>query len=171
MQQSVIYDSETLSPSRGSAERRTMMALAVHKKQFFKLFLAFYFLFFSISPLVYALSDKQVPEIIYAAVKKSPSIKSVHLLLWASFTGTRSSPEETPHTKGKTSVLVKKKRALAPEDSLEKLSLFKNTSVPKSDFSGPLAPTAYSLDVTPENILEIHKGFDPLYAGNSPPSV
>ncbi len=160
-----------LSPSRGSVERRTMLAVPVNKKQFFKLFLAFYFLFFSISPLTYALSAKQVPEIIYATVKKSPSIKNVHLLLWASFVERRSSAEETPHTNGKTSVLVKKKRAIAPDDSSEKLSLFRHTSVPKNDFSDPLAPTAYRSTVTPENILEIHKGFNPLYAGNAPPSV
>ncbi len=148
-----------------------MMTLPVNKKQFFKLFLAFYFLFFSISPLTYALSDKQVPEIIYATVKKSPSIKSVHLLPWASVTERRSSAEETSHANGKTRVLVKKHRAIVPEDSSEKISLFTYTSVPTSDFYTPLAPTSYSLNVTSENTLKPNKGFNPLYAGNSPPSV
>ncbi len=147
-----------------------MMTLPVNnKEQFFKLFLAFYFLFFSISPLTYALSDKQVPEIIYATIKKSPGIKSVHPLLRALFTEKRASAGETPHADGKTPILVKKKRAIVPEDSSEKISLFTNTSVP-NDFYTPLAPTASRLNVTSENIPEI-KGFNPLYAGNSPPSV
>ncbi|MDA8422103.1 MAG: hypothetical protein M0Z89_02080, partial [Nitrospiraceae bacterium] len=65
---------------------------------------------------------------------------------------------------------LKEKRAIAPENASEKLSLFKNMSVPEG-FYNPLAPTTYSLNVLPENILGIYKGFNPLYAGNSPPSV
>ncbi len=149
-----------------------MMTLPVDKKQFFKLLLAFYFLFFSISPLTYALSDKQALEVINATVQKSQSsIKSVHLPIRASVTERRSSPEETPYTKGKTPVLVKKKRAIVPEDPTEKISSSLSTSAPKNDVSTSLAPMACRSNGTTENILEINKGFNPLYAGNSPPVV
>ena len=148
----------------------TMMTLTVDKKQFFKLFLVIYFLVYSISPLTYTLSDKQVPESIYVTHKQSSSIKSVHILLWEFFTKRLSSPEENSHSNGNASILIKEKRAIAPENASEKLSLFKNMSVPEG-FCNPLAPTTYGLSVLPENILGIYKGFNPLYAGNSPPSV
>jgi uncharacterized membrane protein len=146
-----------------------MITLTVDKKQFFKLFLVIYFLVYSISPLTYTLSDKQVPVSIYATNNKSSSIKSVHILLWEFFIERLSSTEENSHNNGNASILIKKKRALAPENDSGKLSSSKNTSV-LEDFYNPLAPTTYSLNVLPENILCIYKGFNPLYSGNSPPA-
>jgi hypothetical protein len=146
-----------------------MMTLTADKKQFFKLFLVFYFLVYSVSPLTYTLSDKPVPESSYATTKKSSNIKSVHILLWEFFTKRPSSPEETSHNNGNASILIKEKRAIAPENASEKISLFKNMSVPEG-FYNPLAPATY-INVLPENIPGIDKGFNPLYAGNSPPSV
>ncbi len=146
------------------------MTSTVDKKQFFKLLLVFYFLVYSISPLTYTLSDKQVPESVYATNKKSSIIKSDHILLREFFIERLSSTEENSHNNGNVSILIKKKRAIVPEKASGKLSLFKNTSVPE-DFYDSLAPTTYSLNVLPENILRIYRGFNPLYAGNSPPSV
>ncbi len=160
-----------LFSSREPAERHTMMTLPNKKKHSFKLFLAFYFLFFSVSPLTYAFSNKQAPEIIYSTVQKSPSIRTVHLLPSASSPERRSAADETPHADQKTRVLVKKKRAIASEDPFERISLFPTTSAQKNDFRDPSAPTAARLNITPEHIVDISKGFDPLFAGNSPPSA
>jgi hypothetical protein len=147
-----------------------MMTLTVDKKQYFKLLLVIYFLVYSISPLTYTLSDKQEPESAYATNKKSSNIKSDQLLLREFFIERLSSTEENSHNNGNASILIKKKRAIVPENASGKLSLFKNASV-LEDFNEPLAPAAYSLNVLSENIVGIYKGFNPLYAGNSPPSV
>jgi hypothetical protein len=147
-----------------------MMTLTVDKKQFFKLLLVIYFLVYSIFPLTYTLSDRQVSESVYATNKKSSNIKSDHILLRELFIERLSFTEENSHNNGNASILIKKKRAIVPENTSGKLSLFKNTSV-LEDFNDPLAPTTYSLNILPENILSIYKGFNPLYAGNSPPSV
>ncbi len=147
-----------------------MIIFPVDKKQFLKLLLATYFLIFSISPLTYTLSDKQVSESFTATHNNSSSIKSVHILLWEFFIERLSSKEENSHTDGNASVLIKKKRALASENAYWKLPLFKNTSMVK-DCYNPLAPTTYSLNVISAKIPGICKGFNPLYAGNSPPSA
>lgn len=146
------------------------MPFTADKNRFFKLLLVIYFLAYSISPLTYTLSDKQVPRSVYSTNKESASVKSVHILLWEFFIEKLSSMEENSHNDRNASILIKKKRALAPENASGKLSSFKNASVPK-DCYNPLAPTTYSLNVLPANILGIYKGFNPLYAGNSPPSV
>ena len=146
------------------------MTLIVDKKQVFKLLLVIYFLVYSISPVTYTFSDKQVREGIYSTNKKPSSIKSIHILLWELFIERLSSIEENSGNNGNASILVKKKRAIIPESISGKLSLFKTTSVTKDSYN-LLAPTAHSLNVLPENILDIYKGFNPLYAGNSPPSV
>jgi len=148
----------------------TMMPITIEKKQFFKLLLVIYFLAYSISPLTYTLSDKQVSQRIHATNKESSNIKSVHILLWEFFIERLTSMEENSHNDGNASVLIKKKRALAPENESEKLYLFKNTSVPKDSYN-PLAPTRYCLNVLPINILGIYNAVNPLYAGNSPPTV
>lgn len=148
----------------------TMMTLTVDKKQFFKLLLVIYFLVYSISPLTYTFSDKRVPVSIYAANKISSSVKNVHMLLWEVFIERLSPAEEHSHNNGNASILIKKKRAIAPESASGQLSLFKNTSVPEDSFN-PLAPTKYRLNLLSENTPGIYKGFNPLYAGNSPPSV
>ncbi len=142
-----------------------MTNLPADKKQFFKVFLAFYFLFFSISPLTYAFSDGQAPENAYAAGKNAPCLKSA-LSFRASF-AERQAAEGTPHANGKTDVLVKKKRAVAPEDPSEKISYLATASVPRNNFCKPSAPTARCIS---KNVLEINKGFNPLLAGNSPPA-
>ena len=141
-----------------------------HKKQFSSLLLVIYFLAYSISPITYTLSNKHVPEQIYATNKESSGIKSVHILLWEFFLEKLASLEENSHDDGNASILIKKKRALAPEDASGKLSLFKTTSVLK-DHCNPLAPTKYGLNVLRADTCGICKGFNPLYAGNSPPSV
>ena len=146
------------------------MTSTVDKKQFFKLLLVIYFLVYSISPLTYTFSDKQVPVSIHATNNISSSVKNVHMLLWEFFIERLSPAEEHSHNNGNASILIKKKRAIAPESASGQLSLFKHASVPE-DFYNPLAPTKYSLNVLSEYILCIYKGFNPLYAGNSPPSV
>jgi len=146
------------------------MTLIVDKKQVFKLLLVIYFLVYSISPLTYTLYDKQVREGIYSTDKNPSSISSIHILLWEFFIERLSSIEENSRNTGNASILVKKKRAIIPESVSGKLSLFKNASVPQDSYN-LLAPTTYSFNVLPENILNIYKGFNPLYAGNSPPSV
>ena len=148
----------------------TTMTLIPHNKHFFKLLLVIYFLAYSISPLTYTLSHKQASEHICAPDKESSGIKSAQILLWESFMERLSSLEENPHSNGDASILIKKKRALAPENVSAKLFLLKNTPAPK-DFCKPPVPMAYGSNVIPANVLDICKGFNPLYAGNSPPSV
>lgn len=154
----------------GGNHLNIMMIFTLHRKKIFKLFLVIYFLVYSISPLTYTLSAKPAPESSYATNKNSSTIKSVQILLWEFFTKRLSSPEENSHNNGIASILIKEKRAIAPENASEKLSLSRNMSVPEG-FCDPLAPTTYGVSVLPENILGMYQGFNPLYAGNSPPSV
>jgi hypothetical protein len=146
------------------------MIFTEHKKQFSRLLLVIYFLAYSISPITYTFPDKQEPGHIYATNKESSSIKSAHILLWEFFIEQLSSLEGNSRDNGNASILIKKKRALAPEDASGKLTWFKITSVPKDRYN-PLAPTTCSLNVLSANIPDIYNGFNTIYAGNSPPSV
>ncbi len=145
-----------------------MAALPVNKKHTFKLLVACYFLFFSIFPLTYALSEKQAPESIAAAAAKSPALKPVDRAVQASLAEPQSSAEATPHADRNARVPVKKKKAVTPEDLSEKIAFFTAALVPTSYFCDPLDSTVRCL---PEKHPQIHKGFNPLFAGNSPPSV
>lgn len=146
------------------------MTLTADKNQLFKLLLAAYFLVSSISPLTYTLSNRQVTESIQATNNNASGIKNVRKLLCEFFTERLSFTEENPHNNASAFILVKKISALTPENASEEFPLFKHTSVPE-DFHKPSAPTVYSLNDSPGNIFGIYKGFNPLYAGNSPPSV
>jgi len=147
-----------------------MMTFTEDKKQIFRLFLVIYFLVYSISPLTYTLSDKHVSESITATNNESSSIKSVHLLLWEFLTERLSSIAENSHNDGNANILIKKKRAIAPENASDKIFSCKNVSAPK-ECHDPLAPSTSSLNVQPINFLDIYKGFNPVYTGHSPPSV
>ncbi len=145
-----------------------MTTLPVNKKHLFKAFLAFYFLFFSVSPLTYTLSGRQAPEDACAAERTSPGITSAPLLPGASFAERHSFPEGAPLASRKTGVLITKKKAVAPEDSSEKISHFAAVSVPGNNVGQPLSLTA---GCCPRDLREINTGFNPLFAGNSPPAV
>jgi len=146
------------------------MAWTVDKKQFSKLLLVIYFLVYSISPLTYTFSDKQVPERISATDRESSTIKSVHFLLWEFLIERVSSVEENSHNDGNANILIKKKRAIAPEKASGKLFLFKNASVPRERYD-PLTPSTYSLNAQSAIFQGIYKGFNPIHTGHSPPSV
>jgi hypothetical protein len=145
-----------------------MAALPVHKRRAFKLLVACYFLLFSISPLTYALPAKQAPESKCAAVKKTPALQSVDPSVKASLSYPQSSAETNPHADRNSRVPIKKKRAVTPEDFSEKIALFTAVPVPTGCFCDPSASTIRCL---PEKRPDINKGFNPLFAGNSPPSA
>lgn len=148
-----------------------MTTFSAGKINYFKLTLALYFLVYSIVPLTYTLSDRQAPERSTATQKEASPIISAHLLVQREFSAERlSSPEENRHSDGNDSVLIKKKRALAPENASEKLFLFKNTSA-SNDAHDLLAPASYRFNVAPDTIPGRYTGFNSLYAGNSPPSA
>jgi hypothetical protein len=146
------------------------MTFSEDKKQVFRLLLVIYFLVYSISPLTYTFSDKPVPESISATNKEPSSIKSIHLLLWEFLRDSVSSVEENSHTDGNASILIKKKRAIAPENASGRLFLCKNVSVPKESHD-PSVPSTDSVNVQPANFHGIYKGFNPVYTGHSPPSL
>ncbi len=145
-----------------------MTVLPVNKKHLFKIFLAFYFLFFSISPLTYTLADRQMSENEQVIENNTMSLNNSLLLPGSCFVERQSSPDETRHAKGKTDVLVKKKRGLTTENPTEKIFYFATASAPRNNFYNPSALTLHAFS---KNILEINKGFNPLLAGNSPPAV
>ncbi len=145
-----------------------MTTVPVTKKQLFKAFLAFYFLFFSVSPLTYAPSGKQVSENACVVERNPTSITSASLLPVASFAERESTPEEAPLADRKTGVLIKKKNAVAPEDSSHRISHCAAVSAPGNDFGKPLSLIARCF---PRDTRGINKGFNPLFAGNSPPAV
>ncbi len=145
------------------------MTYIINNKHIFKLLLVIYFLAYSVSPLTYTLSDKQISKSFHATNKESSNIKSVHVLLWE-FLIDRLSSAEDPHNNGSASILIKKKRALAPENDSVKLLSFKDASVSK-DFYDPFVPTIHNSSVLPVHIFGISAGFNLVYTGNSPPFV
>jgi hypothetical protein len=147
-----------------------MTTFSENKKRVFKLLLAAYFLVYSISPLTYTFLNKPVHEGIYATHNGSPGIINIHILLWESIIDSLSALEENPHSAGDVSILIKKKRALAPENATRKLSSYKNASMPQ-DFVDPLALAAVSINSRSDLFPVIYKGFNPVYAGHSPPTA
>jgi hypothetical protein len=147
-----------------------MMAFTENKKQFFRLLLVVYFLAYSISPLTYTFPDKHAPEHISATNKEPSNIKSVHFLLWEFLRERLSSVEESPHSDRTAGILIKKKRAITPEDASGRLFPCKNASAPKERHD-PSVPSTYGLNVQPANFHGIYKGFNPIHSGHSPPSV
>jgi hypothetical protein len=140
------------------------------RNRIFKLFLVIYFLTYSISPLTYTLSSKQVSNRVYSTNNESSGAKSVHIFLWDLFIKRLSTWETHLHNAGNASILIKPKRAIASENISEKLSVFKNPSAPKGSCN-QLVPKTFGTTVLTANILGIYTGFNPIYAGNSPPSV
>ncbi len=145
-----------------------MMISTVNKKQASIFLFSLYFLVYTISPLTFTVSDKQSHEQQYLEGTATSTVKSLHVLLWDFVLKGFSSHETSSHSPVNTSVLIKKKRAVVPEVTSTKLLPIENASLATS-FDDPLAPAAYGPNITHSDFQGIHKGFNPVYAGHSPP--
>jgi hypothetical protein len=95
-------------------------------------------------------------------------IKSLHILLWDILIKKVASPHEASQNQGQGTILIRKKRALLPEDSVAKALSFEQASVTNSR-NIPRVQTICSR-IYPRVVLPgIRKGFHPVYAGHSPP--
>ena len=147
-----------------------MKISSLGKEQASILSFCLYFLVYTISPLTFTVSDKQVYERQCSTRKAALNAKRIHVLPWNFVIEGFFSREASSQNHDNTSVLIKKKRALVPEITSAKLIPFERTSIPAS-YNDSLAPATYGVNVTPSNTRNIHKGFYSIYAGHSPPST
>jgi hypothetical protein len=146
------------------------MPITYDKKRFISLLIAIYFIAYTVYPLTYPLSNHQVPEDIGAINQESSNTNKDHLLLRKLFIKKSPSPEQGPHNHGNNDVLIKKRRAIVPEDDY--LRIFSNKhDVMLVEYYDPPVPSPHSLHVQDANFLGVYKGFNPVCSGHSPPSV
>jgi hypothetical protein len=140
------------------------------EKQAFKLLFFFYFLVYAISPLTYTVPWQNVHEHGYATRRAPAGGKYIHVLLWELFLEKVTARDEASPARGNSSIFIKKKRALLPEDAAVKLFSPGQACV-RQDRCGQSSLITGKLDFSDSISRGTRKGFHSLYAGHSPPSL
>ncbi len=129
-----------------------------------------YFLLYAVSPLTYAVDEKKTGEGRLESSDSATSVRGPHYFLWELITERPSARNSAgSHNAAGTPILIKKKRAVVPEDDPIRLSLHA-PAVPVSRTVLPArhVPVRYIITVSPN---DSHNGFSPLYAGHAPPVI
>jgi hypothetical protein len=145
-----------------------MMTFSLGKKQLFTLLFFLYYIVYAISPLTYTFSEQKNLENSREPGQASPAVKGIRLFLWELVMENVVSPEETAPDHTAETVLIKKKRALLPEDAAAKLLPFDTASIPKDHYALPVPISGR----TAAGHVAFHgtrEGFSTVYAGHSPP--
>jgi hypothetical protein len=149
---------------------KTVTARSSGEKQAFKLLFFFYFLVYAVSPLTYTVSGQGVRGHGYTTRRAPSAGKNIHVLLWELILEKVTAKDEASPARGDSSILIKKKRALMPEDASAKLFSPGRTCV-RQDRWGRPSPVAGKFDFSHIISRGTPKGFHSLYAGHSPPSL
>ncbi len=142
----------------------------MHKRTLATLLFSVYFLLYAVSPLTYAVHEKKAGEGSIESPDSAPSVRGLHYSLWEVITE-RSSARNSAgsHNAAGTPILIKKKRAVVPEDDTDGL----NVSGQEAPMSGHALPPRDVLvsRAVPDAPRNLPTGFHPIYAGHSPPLV
>ena len=144
-----------------------MMTFSLGKKRLFTLLFFLYYIVYAVSPLTYTLPEQNNLENSLESSPASPVVKGVRLFLWELVMEKVVSPEETEADHTGDTVIIKKKRALLPENAAAKLLPFDTASIPKDQYAPPvLIGGRTAMHVAFHGLRE---GFSTVYAGHSPP--
>lgn len=144
-----------------------MMTFSIGKKRLFTLLFFLYYIVYAISPLTYTFPEQRNLENRRESSPASPVIKGVRLFLWELVMEIVVPSEETEPDHTGDTVLIKKKRALLPENAAAKLLPFDTASIPKDHYAPPVP-----IGGRTAGHVAFHgtrKGFSTVYAGHSPP--
>jgi len=147
-----------------------MAASLAGEKQALKLLFFFYFLVYAISPLTYTVPGQNVPEHGYASRRAPSDGKNIHVLLWELILEKATARDEASPARGNSSIIIKKKRALMPEDAGAKLFSPGQVCV-RQGRCGQSSLITGRFDFSHIISRGTPKGFHSLYAGHSPPSL
>ncbi len=143
------------------------MTFSLGKKRLFTLLFFLYYIVYAISPLTYTFLEQKNLENKRESSPASPVVKHIRLFLWELVMENVASPAETEPDHTGDTVIIKKKRALLPENAAAKLLLFDTASIPKDHYTPPvLTGCRIAGHVAFHGTRE---GFSTVYAGHSPP--
>lgn len=142
------------------------MTFSLGKKRLFTLFFFLYYIVYAISPLTYTFTEQKNLENSCESSPASPVLKDIRLFLWELVMENVGSPEETGPDHNDT-VLIKKKRALLPENTTAKLLPFDTALIPKDHYAPPVP--ICGLTTGHVAFHGTREGFFTVYAGHSPP--
>ena len=132
------------------------------------LLFSFFFVLYAISPLTHTLPEKETHERCCSAHGAGSSLASFHVFLVEVFLEAVTTWEKNLHDQENDTVLIRKKRALIPENGAAKLlSCEQATAMHNDHIFSQLIKNEWS--VTDVLLGGLSKGFRPLYAGHSPP--
>jgi hypothetical protein len=144
-----------------------MRILFFDKKKLFSFFFCFYFVVYAISPLTYTVAEKRAFESRFASAKASSSIKSIHVFLWELIVKRVATREESAQDHASGTIIVRKKRALLPENAAAKLLSFDAATLAEDRYVPP--PRTNVRVLKSVTFQSTRKGFSSLYAGHAPP--
>ena len=139
-----------------------------YEKQLLGVLLSFFFLFYAISPLTYTLHKTETIRLCRSTQGVSPDRVSFHVFLVDVILEAFSPSENTPQGQENDTVLIRKKRALVPENAGEKLFSYEQAAITQN-VNFPLPQVKYNRLKPNTSISGTSKGFRILYAGHSPP--
>jgi len=141
----------------------------MHRRKLAAILFPVYFLLYAVSPLTYAVHTTKTAEASLEPRPAVPDPQSLHTLLWELVVEKFAARSKASAHETGCTILIKKKRALVPEDDTTRLA--PNTSIiPTSGHTSPARDLAAgSIDANaPRNLFA---GFHLLYAGHAPPSI
>ncbi len=143
------------------------MISRVNKNSIFILLFSIYFLSYAVSPLSYSLTEQNASENISSAGKAPWPAKNIRIFLWELICAQFSVAEDDTSTHSTFRILVKKARAVIPQNTLAKL-----TPSVESAITIGICLFLLLLSLSPlQNRYNsrTRKGFSPLYRDRSPP--
>lgn len=144
-----------------------MMTFSLGKKRLFTLLFFLYYFVYAVSPLTYTFPDQKNLENSCESNPASPVVKGIHLFLWELVMEKVVTPEETEPDHSGDTVIIKKKRALLPENAAVKLLPFDTASIPKDHYAPPVPIGGRTAGHVA--FQGTREGFSTVYAGHSPP--
>lgn len=139
----------------------------MHKKGIVALFFAAYFFLYAISPLTYSLHGNQASASGLEPQRPAFSFRSLHVVVWEFLVQEITSRSEARQEENEGTILIRKKRALLPED--DTLRLNPHASVIHTSVAVAPAVDTLSQRSPFAAPLSAHTGFNSLYSGHSPP--
>jgi hypothetical protein len=144
------------------------MSAMVDTRHTFTILVVYSFLSYSLFPLTYTVPAEHAQETISAEGTEASGMANASVSLGECLRGRTNALHEKTGNGGTVSILIKKNRAIVPENASVKLRSLKQRSVP-IDCHDPVAPAAYSLSVPAAHVPCTYGGYISLFTGHSPP--
>jgi hypothetical protein len=147
--------------------RNHRMSYMPFKKRILKLLFFAYFVVYAVSPLTYTIPGHNLREPCYSNRGQVSGEKGLHLMLWDLLFKGVASPHAASEKQEQGTILIRKTRALLPEDDTAKTLSYEQASVVNSCSVPRMSMSFRYIDHSV--FLGMRRGFNTLYAGHSPP--